>query len=1398
MKKIIIDNLKFKILIFLLAFFLSLFSYHLSLRPAFAQTVDPSAWQTGATGLRTSSNTDKKTAGLTTTIKASGIPFINIQGGMHHTGWNKGGGPTGIDLGEIKIPGTTPALTSEVSDWSHNQMTFSNNLNIWVSRLSPAALIQNLNNSLRLFSGNLSGATVVPGSSIGEPWQPLSIRDRTPGPALPKYIAYQSGGIVRVQQIPSSSASALNLPTLDNNWILVWFGNNSYFTDSKLPITYGNEYASIYVSTYESPNKYYQADAPMLLKFQNNPTGIKQTTEGGIDLTFSSNSGYASMMPLFGREHLKASDTESWSAGLPANVTQKINFWNTNNRLCSYPTTVTESYAYDNNTDTSTISENITYLNTCVGGSTTSGFAILPPSLSLAKDVIKANITGVQVDANYSTEFGPIIGIDNTNTYSYSVSGLKKYTDSKRVVTAPDNVPPELIADLVKQVDEVTKDGHYLPWIFSDHLPRNSLWGDIYFLNPADTILALSEIIPVLPEPQKTNLIDYIKSERSNFPPETLYNLPNSGTVRTPVALNNYTGWQQYVPAAFLKKVPLYNLLALSKYYDLTKESVPAPAILAAKTILNQDMAEQDWASMSWFKGFSQGRVAIVNTNRHLAGLLGFVQLSKASGDQQAESLGRSLFTKAAIARIAMAKYPGYQYSANLINLPAEADWMGKYQEQTGFGNVVGIAYLYNYSWTGPNDDATQVVIQNQFGTYLFDASGFFSPGPINWGPGSEWFDICMSSPIAYRDLVPETFRLLGDFAKQESEIYLNKYTTIFPNWFSTFAESVLGAEKDLSNPIASFQFFMAKALLVNDSPQNLRTYKSVSWLDSGDFFYMNKLAETIKAYQGVKWEDELASPTPTPVPCTLASAFWSTNTITQGTSVNLNVAAGANCTNQQVTFEVRRNGILITDIAATTQPPVANLSNGQAQTSWVAEYNPLIPGTNPQYYFKAATVGGNTIESNPRLLTVNPVVAPTPTPTPIPTAANDWPQVQKDPQHTGYSSETLGTNIRPAWTYAFQPDKIYPQTQAIIYQGKVFVGTEGANGQKPTLYAFDAVNPDPAIFPSYNYGTGKVIWKFEAGGSILNSVAAYDNKVFFGSMDGAVYAVDANTGTQVWKQQLSQRLGFSTAPVIADNKVMIGGQDGHFYALNPNNGQVIWNYNASAPIFQTAAYDKGKVFFGTQDMYFHAVNTADGTLAWKSTRLKGIAMKDYWPMIYQGRVIVRPWADQTDASREPTFFSLDENDGSFDPSILIGDGNTMNGAASPPCIDRDDNIIIPGNPIGGTWQSGWDRYNLTTKAHEKISAMTGSQAGGWGNGDENMNVTCSHNLIFTMHTQEANAHYTGAYNLDTKTWIPIPSGVRNGQMGSNTQGGGGNPASISNGMIYHITFHELIVRSAN
>jgi len=800
--------------------------------PVLAQ--DPTSWQNTATGLSVTQNDEQKTAGLGFIIKVQDWPFLSLRGGVEDAGSYRGSkvdGPVGIELGQIRIPGSSGTFSSETVDWAHNEMTFAyggaSELKLWASRLSPAILFQSQANSLTFFTGHVSGNT-FDGSSV---------TSRPDGPSYPKYVAYSSDGSVQVQSL---STSATSLSSLDQNWILLWYGEDSHFVDTKMPLSYS------WTVPHENA---YQADTPLLLVFENLPTAIKHSTEGGIDLSFSGAADHLTILPLYGRDTLRASETETWAQGLPSDVLQKAQWWA--NHLCSYPVSVSETYAYDGGSDIATITESITFLSACSGGIQ---FAPIPPMLGLVKDSLGVSFSGPLVDGHLFTEFGPMLGLENTQEYSWSVSGLEKYVDAKRIVIDSGQAPNELEQELASEVQKIIAAGHFAPWIFLDSVPRHTLRGDLYWGNPADTLYHLIEAAEAINDTDlKSNLINYIQSERTAYPPEDVFNLdPNEGTIRGEYSyLDSWTlsVWSEdgLRQDAVLKDVPLSTFYSLARYYDLTQETLPAQVWPKAQEALDRDMREQDWATFYWFDGFEDRRIAVRNANRHFAGLVGYVRLAQIAGDTQAENLGRALLAKAAVLRLGMAQYPRYLYSTDLVELSPEPDWQPQYIRHPNIG------YLYNYDWTGPYDDARQVATLDQFEVYLHDHSGSEPGGGItNAGSGSAHL-------TGFRDLVPEQARFLADFAKQDVEIYINKVEALFPHWYASFAEAALGQEHNLFHPINSFQIFMAKALIQGQTPQKLTTYLDIPWLQEGDLFHLHKLAETIKAYRGMAWSDTVS-----------------------------------------------------------------------------------------------------------------------------------------------------------------------------------------------------------------------------------------------------------------------------------------------------------------------------------------------------------------------------------------------------------------------------------------------------------------------------------------------------------------------------------------------------------
>jgi len=216
---------------------------------------------------------------------------------------------------------------------------------------------------------------------------------------------------------------------------------------------------------------------------------------------------------------------------------------------------------------------------------------------------------------------------------------------------------------------------------------------------------------------------------------------------------------------------------------------------------------------------------------------------------------------------------------------------------------------------------------------------------------------------------------------------------------------------------------------------------------------------------------------------------------------------------------------------------------------------------------------------------------------------SSDWPQLQHDPQRTGYTPD----EVRPPYIYLWKWNEVpfASRTQPVVADGRLFIG--GLDG---VMYARDAQ-------------TGAPLWTFATAGPIRHAAAVYEGKVLFGSHDGSVYALDAAQGDLRWQFQTGG--GVATAPVVSNDTAYIGSTDGIFYALNTDNGSLRWSYDVGVPILTSAALsvDGRTVCFGAEDITAYALNTGDGTVRWR-TRLQGQSLADRWPVVVGNVVIYR------------------------------------------------------------------------------------------------------------------------------------------------------------------------------
>ncbi len=170
-----------------------------------------------------------------------------------------------------------------------------------------------------------------------------------------------------------------------------------------------------------------------------------------------------------------------------------------------------------------------------------------------------------------------------------------------------------------------------------------------------------------------------------------------------------------------------------------------------------------------------------------------------------------------------------------------------------------------------------------------------------------------------------------------------------------------------------------------------------------------------------------------------------------------------------------------------------------------------------------------------------------------------------------------------PVWNVSLD-NELGEQGQPVIHDGVMFV----SNAR--WTYAIDA-------------GTGKMIWrtavKFDPDtprvvccGNSNKGVAIFEGKVFRGTLDAHVIALDQKTGKEVWRQKVAEwKEGYSmtVAPQIANGVVITGCSGAEFGARcfldgwDPHTGKKLWRrYTTAGP------GEKGHETWEPREAYLH------------------------------------------------------------------------------------------------------------------------------------------------------------------------------------------------------------------
>jgi outer membrane protein assembly factor BamB len=138
----------------------------------------------------------------------------------------------------------------------------------------------------------------------------------------------------------------------------------------------------------------------------------------------------------------------------------------------------------------------------------------------------------------------------------------------------------------------------------------------------------------------------------------------------------------------------------------------------------------------------------------------------------------------------------------------------------------------------------------------------------------------------------------------------------------------------------------------------------------------------------------------------------------------------------------------------------------------------------------------------------------------------------------------------------------------------------------------------------AFTSGTGNLRWHYHAGGLIKGAISQAGNRVFFGSYDTHVYALDVRTGKQLWRASSQPRIGrtgtFYANPAVAYGRIYLGATDGKMYSYGATSGKLRWSNGTGDFIYSSAAVWRRNVMVGSYDGHFYSFDAATGDIRWK------------------------------------------------------------------------------------------------------------------------------------------------------------------------------------------------------
>jgi outer membrane protein assembly factor BamB len=206
----------------------------------------------------------------------------------------------------------------------------------------------------------------------------------------------------------------------------------------------------------------------------------------------------------------------------------------------------------------------------------------------------------------------------------------------------------------------------------------------------------------------------------------------------------------------------------------------------------------------------------------------------------------------------------------------------------------------------------------------------------------------------------------------------------------------------------------------------------------------------------------------------------------------------------------------------------------------------------------------------------------------------------------------------RPLWAYAMHEDTLASPAlvDGVIYtsdKSGYVVALDLASGEPLWEQQLTSTTSASATFPAHremfllaeragpivgiDTASGDILWQDDTGRQVISTAAWYGGVFYIGGWDNKLHAL-AEDGTPQWRFETQANI--TASPAVTEDRVFVGSWDWKVYAIDRISGAEVWSTDFGADVLGSPVWDGETLLVVSEDGGLHGVDAASGDILWR------------------------------------------------------------------------------------------------------------------------------------------------------------------------------------------------------